>query len=112
MALSFIRPLNVFLFQSFVCFPFVPLYNRKNLPVGTRLEPDGLTETDGSPKSHPLSGWRSNKNSALSDERELQNLLQKLSGHSLETPDISGLGDTDSLSSYTSGCNSVVDLHP
>ncbi|XP_030284576.1 alsin-like isoform X4 [Sparus aurata] len=75
---------------------------QKNLPVGTRLEPDGLTETDGSPKSHPLSGWRSNKNSALSDERELQNLLQKLSGHSLETPDISGLGDTDSLSSYTS----------
>nr|XP_046260313.1 alsin-like isoform X3 [Scatophagus argus] len=79
---------------------------QRNFPVGTKLEPDGhadpLTQTDGSPKSHPLSGWRSNKNSAFPDELELQNLLQKLSGHSLEMHHTAGPGDTDSLSSYTS----------
>ncbi|XP_018537544.1 alsin isoform X2 [Lates calcarifer] len=79
---------------------------QKNLPVGADLEPDEetnhLTQVDGSPKSHPLSGWRASKNSAFSDEVELQNLLQKLSGHSLEMQNTSGPGDTDSLSSHTS----------
>ncbi|GLD59059.1 alsin-like isoform X3 [Lates japonicus] len=79
---------------------------QKNLLVGANLEPDEqtdhLTQTDRSPKSHPLSGWRASKNSAFSDEVELQNLLQKLSGHSLEMQHTSGPGDTDSLSSHTS----------
>ncbi|XP_035532250.1 alsin-like isoform X5 [Morone saxatilis] len=73
---------------------------QKNLPVGTDSDP--LTQTDGSPTSRPLSGWRSKKNSAFPDETELQNLLQKLSSHSLEMRHTSGPGDTDSLSSYTS----------
>lgn len=68
--------------------------NRKNLPPGTKLDSDPLTETDGLAAS---------KNSAFPDEMELQNLLQKLSGHSLETRHASALGDTDSLSSQTSG---------
>lgn len=80
---------------------------RKNVPVGTKLEPDDhidpLAQTDGSPKSHPLSGWRANKNSAFPDEMEVKNLLQKLSSHSLEMHHTTGPGDTDSLSSYTSG---------
>lgn len=62
-----------------------------------------ITDTDGSPKSHPLSGWEANKNSAFPDEIELQNLLQKLSSHSFEMRHTTGPGDTDSLSSYTSG---------
>ncbi|XP_029314929.1 alsin-like isoform X3 [Cottoperca gobio] len=70
-----------------------------NLPVG-HTHP--RTETDGSPKSHSLSGWRSNKNSAFSDEMEINNLLQKLSSHPLEMQHTAGPGDTDSLSSYTS----------
>ncbi|XP_041806349.1 alsin-like isoform X4 [Chelmon rostratus] len=75
----------------------------KNLPAGTKLEPDDpLTQTDGSPKSQPLPGCRSNKKSAFPDEMELQSLLQKLSCHSLEMHHTSGPGDTDSLSSYTS----------
>ncbi|XP_049905725.1 alsin-like isoform X1 [Epinephelus moara] len=61
-----------------------------------------LTETDGSPKSYPLSGWRANKNPAFPDETQLQNLLRKLSSHSLEMRHTTGPGDTDSLSSYTS----------
>ncbi|XP_042350663.1 alsin-like [Plectropomus leopardus] len=61
-----------------------------------------LTNTDGSPNSHPLSGWRAKKNSAFSDEVELQNLLQKLSSQSVEMQHTTGPGDTDSLSSYTS----------
>ncbi|XP_040913014.1 alsin-like isoform X2 [Toxotes jaculatrix] len=69
---------------------------QKNLPVRTDFEPDG------SSKSHPLSGWGASKNSAFSDEMELQNLLQKLSGHSLEMQHSAGLGDTDSQSSHTS----------
>ncbi|XP_069388473.1 alsin-like isoform X5 [Paralichthys olivaceus] len=63
---------------------------------------DNLTQTDGRPVSHPLSCWGANKNSAFPDEMELQNLLQKLSGHSLEMQPVSGPGDTDSLSSQTS----------
>ncbi|KAG7241695.1 hypothetical protein INR49_025160 [Caranx melampygus] len=78
-----------------------------NLSVTPGLEPDRLssdhlTQTDGSPKSHSLLGWRANKNSDFSDETELQSLLQKLSGHSLETHHTSGPGDSDSLSSHTS----------
>ncbi|XP_044073201.1 alsin-like isoform X3 [Siniperca chuatsi] len=79
---------------------------QKNLPVDTKLEPDGhadpLTQTDGSPMSHPLSGWRANENSTFPDEMEIQKLLQKLSSQSLEMRHTTGLGDTDSLSSYTS----------
>ncbi|XP_027146712.1 alsin isoform X2 [Larimichthys crocea] len=79
---------------------------QKNLPVGTKFESDGpadpLTQTDSSPKSQPPSGWGSNKNSAFADETALQNLLQKLSSHSLEMHHTPGPGDSDSLSSYTS----------
>ncbi|KAM7407669.1 hypothetical protein PAMA_003415 [Pampus argenteus] len=71
---------------------------QKNLPAGTKLEPDEhtdpLTQTDGNPKSHPLA--------VFPDDMELHNPLQKLSGHSLETRHASGPGDTDSLSSQTS----------
>lgn len=98
----------VFVFQFFsLLSAFPPLQNRKNLPVGTKFESDGpadpLTQTDGSPKSQPPSGWGSNKNSAFADETALQNLLQKLSSHSLEMHHTTGPGDSDSLSSYTSG---------
>ncbi|KAM7380722.1 hypothetical protein PAMP_003997 [Pampus punctatissimus] len=75
---------------------------KKNLPAGTNLEPDEhtdpLTQTDNNPKSQTLSA----KSSVFPDEMELQNPLQKLSGHSLETRHASGPGDTDSLSSQTS----------
>ncbi|XP_047193094.1 alsin-like isoform X1 [Scophthalmus maximus] len=73
---------------------------QRNPSVGANFEPD-VTQTDGRPKSHPLSCWTANKNSAFPDELELQNILQKLSGHSLE-PHHSAQGDTDSLSSHTS----------
>ncbi|KAK2839612.1 hypothetical protein Q5P01_013352 [Channa striata] len=77
-----------------------------NIPVGANREPDGQadppTQTNGSPKSHPLSGWRTNKNPSLSDEMELQKLLRKLSVHSSEMQQPAGPGDTDSLSSHTS----------
>uniref|UniRef100_A0A3B4Z270 Alsin Rho guanine nucleotide exchange factor ALS2 a n=1 Tax=Seriola lalandi dorsalis TaxID=1841481 RepID=A0A3B4Z270_SERLL len=80
----------------------------ENFPVSASIEPDGLntdhmTQTDGSPKSYSLSGWRANKNSTFPDETELQSLLQKLSGHTLETQHTTGPGDSDSLSSHTSG---------
>ncbi|XP_059199040.1 alsin-like isoform X2 [Centropristis striata] len=76
---------------------------RGRLQPGERTSlPVGHTETDGSPKSHPLSGRSSNKNSPFHDEKELQNLLQKLSSHSLEMRHTTRPGDTDSLSSYTS----------
>ncbi|XP_051814997.1 alsin-like isoform X1 [Acanthochromis polyacanthus] len=81
------------------------LYTKqKNLPAGASLEPDGhsITQTDGSPKARSLSGWRANKNSGFSDELELQNLLEKLSGHALEAHHTTWTGDTDSLSSHTS----------
>ncbi|XP_063743764.1 alsin-like isoform X3 [Eleginops maclovinus] len=68
-----------------------------NLAVG-----HPLSETDSSPKSHPPSGWRANKNSAFSDETQISNLLQKLSSQPLEMHQSTGPGDTDSLSSYTS----------
>ncbi|XP_075965332.1 alsin-like [Anarhichas minor] len=70
-----------------------------NLPVG-HIPP--LNEGDGGPKSHPLPGWRANKNPAFPEEAELQNLLRKLSSHSLEMRHTTGPGDTDSLSSFTS----------
>ncbi|KAF7655197.1 hypothetical protein LDENG_00059690 [Lucifuga dentata] len=81
---------------------------RRNLDYSTQLEPDGhadLTQTDGSTMSQPLSIWRTNKNSVFPDEVELHDLLQRVSGHSLEEMDVShttGGGDTNSLSSHTS----------
>uniref|UniRef100_A0A7N8XQ27 Alsin-like n=1 Tax=Mastacembelus armatus TaxID=205130 RepID=A0A7N8XQ27_9TELE len=65
-------------------------------------EAEPLTQPDGTPMLCPLSGWRANKNSVFPDEVELQSLLQKLSGSSLETQQTTGPGDTDSLSSHTS----------
>ncbi|XP_069554738.1 alsin isoform X1 [Brachyistius frenatus] len=71
-----------------------------------KLEPEGstypLTQADGSPRALPFSGWKANKKSAYPDELELQSLLEKLSGQSLETQHATGTGDTDSLSSHTS----------
>lgn len=88
-------------------FCFLPLFFlRENLPGDTRSEPDGQTDTtaqtDGGPKSHPPTGWTSTKNFAFPDELEVQNILQKLSNHPLEKH-----GDTDSLSSYTSGLSII-----
>lgn len=89
--------------EAVLYFCFLPLFFlRENLPGDTRSEPDGQTDTmaqtDGGPRSHPPTGWSSTKNFAFPDELEVQNILQKLSNHSLEKH-----GDTDSLSSYTSG---------
>lgn len=72
-------------------------------PVESDVDAVTLTQTDGSPKSHPLPGWRANKNPSFTDELELQNILHKLSVHSLETQSTSAPGDTDSVSSHTSG---------
>ncbi|XP_067371199.1 alsin-like isoform X3 [Channa argus] len=86
-----------------------------NIPVGGNREPDGRadppTQIDGIPKSHPLSVWRTNKNPSLADERELHNLLRKLSVHSTETQQSHGPGDSDSLSSHTSD-DSCISLTP
>ncbi|XP_026231827.1 alsin-like isoform X2 [Anabas testudineus] len=71
-------------------------------PVESDVDAVTLTQTDGSPKSHPLPGWRANKNPSFTDELELQNILHKLSVHSLETQSTSAPGDTDSVSSHTS----------
>ncbi|KAM9851347.1 alsin-like [Aulostomus maculatus] len=76
------------------------------------MHADPLTQTDGSPTSHPLTGSRANKNSAFFDGMELQNLLQKLSDHSLETQHSRGPGDTDSLSSHTSDDSCVSSTPP
>ena len=84
-------------FQFFSAVSLLTLSSVENLRTSL---PGGQTDTDGSSKSHPASGWRANKNASFPDQQELQNILQKLSRQSLEatTP-----GDTDSLSSYTSG---------
>lgn len=82
---------------------FSPSNSRNNLSVCTKLEFDGssdsLNETDCTPKSHLPSHWRSNKKSTFSKEQDLQNLLRKLSVHSIEIPYTPSSGDTDSLSS-------------
>lgn len=78
--------------MSLLAFP--PLENfSPNLE--SQGQTDSVTETDGSPKVHLLSGWRTNKN--FPEDLELQNLLEKLSDQSLDKQ------DTDSLSSHTSG---------
>ncbi|KAM8856113.1 alsin-like isoform 2-T3 [Spinachia spinachia] len=76
---------------------------RRRLQPGDRTTPPvvnapHLNETEDRPGAQPLPGWRTSKNPAFPDGAELQNLLQRLSGHSLEI----GPGDTDSMSSYTS----------
>ncbi|XP_024919902.1 alsin-like isoform X5 [Cynoglossus semilaevis] len=79
---------------------------RKDLLESTSCESDGnndsLSQPDSRLKSESGSCWKVNKRSALCDEMELHNLLQKLSGHSLELHENSVPGDTDSLSSHTS----------
>ncbi|CAN9497900.1 unnamed protein product [Ophioblennius macclurei] len=57
------------------------------------------------------SGRRLNKSLAFSDEQQLQNILKKLSVHSLETQHTTGTGDTDSLSSHTSDDSLVSSTH-
>ncbi|XP_029967900.1 alsin isoform X2 [Salarias fasciatus] len=83
---------------------------QKNHPVGTKLD----VQTDS--RSHVgrslQSGWRPNKSSAFSDEQQLQNILKKLSAHSLETQQPqTGSGDSDSLSSHTSDDSLVSSTH-
>ncbi|XP_005747879.1 alsin-like isoform X1 [Pundamilia nyererei] len=68
--------------------------NTKHPTLESQGQTDSVTETDGSPKVHLLSGWRTNKN--FSEDLELQNLLEELSDQSLDKQ------DTDSLSSHTS----------
>nr|XP_057937241.1 alsin-like isoform X2 [Doryrhamphus excisus] len=63
---------------------------------------DPITETDSLTTSYPVTGLTDKYKCALPHELELQNLLQKLSGHSLEMQNSSRHGDTDSLSSHTS----------
>lgn len=95
----FIPHIVILFFKCSLCNLFPPLQNvRTNLAFG-----HPLSETDGSPKSHRPLGWRANKNSAFSDGTEINNLLQKLSSQPLDIHQSTGPGDTDSLSSYTSG---------
>ncbi|KAL6100615.1 als2 [Pungitius sinensis] len=68
-------------------------------PVGNTPH---INETEDRPRALPLPSWRTNKNPTFPNEAELQNLLQKLSSHSLEMRHSIGPGDTDSMSSYTS----------
>ncbi|XP_072253374.1 alsin-like isoform X2 [Leuresthes tenuis] len=79
---------------------------QRNLPGYTKHEQevhtDSVSQTDGSPTVHLIPDSTTNKNSAFHDELELQNLLEKFSGHSLESQHTMGIGDTDSLSSHTS----------
>lgn len=74
-----------------------PFLLRERLSVEP-VASDALVHTDGIPKSHPQTGWASNKNFTLPDELELQSILGKLSHYTLDKQ-----GDNDSLSSYTSG---------
>ncbi|XP_077435487.1 alsin-like isoform X3 [Vanacampus margaritifer] len=81
--------------------------NKENVPLAvTENEPDGhadpLTQTDSCTTSYPLPALTDKKKPALTNELELHNLLQKLSGHSLEMQHSRRLGDADSLSSHTS----------
>lgn len=97
---------NNFIGQVFFsCLLYLLQFYRIDPAVHSIAEPhvqaDTLAQTD--PVSHPLSAWRVNKNSSFPDEIELRNLLHKLSARSLETQHITALGDTDSLSSHTSG---------
>lgn len=95
----------------FLCFvssllPFYPFPKfRKNLSANVESDghSDPLAQTGDGPMAHPQSGRETNKKPSFPDEIELQNLLQKLSAHSLEMHNAAGLGDTDSLSSHTSG---------
>jgi len=95
--------------KNFVCLCVFPLLQtfRRNLPSYTKHElevhTDSVSQTDGSPKVHLIPDSTTNKNPAFPDELELQNLLEKFSGHSLESQHTMGIGDTDSLSSHTSG---------
>ncbi|XP_026151072.1 alsin-like isoform X2 [Mastacembelus armatus] len=92
--------------------PFSEDRKQRNLPGSGHGEAEPLTQPDGTPMLCPLSGWRANKNSVFPDEVELQSLLQKLSGSSLETQQTTGPGDTDSLSSHTSDDSCVSSTPP
>lgn len=78
-----------------------------NLLTGCTFQPEGnsdaLTQTDGSSNFNLLSGWRVNKNLSDHDELELKNFVEKYPGHPLQTQQTAVAGDTDSLSSLTSG---------
>ncbi|KAF7216143.1 alsin isoform X1 [Nothobranchius furzeri] len=76
----------------------------RTLPVSAESEEstDSESQTDGRSKDHLVSSWRTNKNSDFPDELELQNLLEKLSDHSLESDRTTAAGDADSVSSHTS----------
>uniref|UniRef100_A0A3B4ZP77 Alsin Rho guanine nucleotide exchange factor ALS2 a n=1 Tax=Stegastes partitus TaxID=144197 RepID=A0A3B4ZP77_9TELE len=94
----------VYFFLDIALCPFNILHNcrKSSSRLGLDEHTEPVTQTDGSPKAHTLSGWRSNKNSAFTNELELQNLLEKLSGQTLEAHHTTWTGDTDSLSSHTS----------
>ncbi|XP_029386082.1 alsin-like [Echeneis naucrates] len=77
----------------------------KNVQVSASLKHEGLDIdhlTEDSPNSFSQSDWMASKNSSFADDTEIQSLLQKLSGHSLDSQQTSMPGDTDSLSSHTS----------
>ncbi|XP_037136637.1 alsin-like isoform X2 [Syngnathus acus] len=81
--------------------------SKENVPLaGTETEPDEhadpLTQTDSCTTSYPLPALTDKKKAALPNELVLHNLLQKLSGHSLERQQNRRLGDADSVSSHTS----------
>ncbi|XP_054642084.1 alsin-like isoform X2 [Dunckerocampus dactyliophorus] len=90
-----------------VLFPYS--YSISNNKENDQADP--ITETDSHATSYTLPALTDKQKSALPNELDLQNLLQKLSGHSLEMQKSIRLGDTDSLSSHTSD-DSCISLTP
>ncbi|KAM4561620.1 alsin-like isoform 1-T2 [Fundulus diaphanus] len=90
---------------------------QRNLPACSRLEPEGnrtecVSQTDGSPKANPAVDWAATKDSAFSDDLELQSMLEKLSGQTSESQDVTATGDTDSMSSHTGSDDSYISSTP
>ncbi|PWA31284.1 hypothetical protein CCH79_00002874, partial [Gambusia affinis] len=92
------------------------LLSQRNFPACSRVEAEGnrtecVLQTDGSPKANPASNWAANKDSAFSDDLELQSLLDKLSVQS-ESQNATATGDTDSVSSQTGSEDSCISSTP
>lgn len=77
----------------------------EQISICNKLEFDESSDqTDFSPK--PFLHWRHNKKSQFSKEQDLQNLLRKLSVHSIEIPYTPNSSDTESMSASVDSCTS------
>ncbi|XP_047226297.1 alsin-like isoform X4 [Girardinichthys multiradiatus] len=90
---------------------------QRNFPVCSRLEPEEnrtecVSQTDGGPKANRALDWTPNKDSAFSDELELQSLLEKLSGETIVSQNTVATEDTDSVSSQTESDDSCLSSTP